>query len=189
MLKTNSKKAKQNLMEYIRSYATERAESDREWKIENGEPVRNIENDNNLCAIIYETFEAEKYYPDSWTRAHGMTAAEAFKDWAQGLAFDGLFCYYCNRSAVDDLGAILEENEAEKARFSESDAEEMLTRLIFREIEARRIKADAPEMAKTEEPEKASALESIREHMKEGFNDLAAAAKNTTTAAPEPARA
>ena len=60
---------------------------------------------------------------------------EIFKDWAQGLALGGLFCYYYNRSAKDDLGAILEESEAEKAKYTEQEAEEMLTRLIYRELE------------------------------------------------------
>lgn len=43
-------------------------------------------------------------------------------------------CYYYNRSAVDDLGAILEETEEEKARFTEQEAEQLLTDLIYREL-------------------------------------------------------
>ena len=59
---------------------------------------------------------------------------DVFKNWAQGLALGQLFCYYYNRSAVDDLAEILEENETEKLKYSEKEAEEMLTNLIFREI-------------------------------------------------------
>lgn len=43
-------------------------------------------------------------------------------------------CYYYNRSAVDDLGAILEETAEEKARYSEAQAETLLTSLIYREL-------------------------------------------------------
>lgn len=46
-----------------------------------------------------------------------------------------LFCYYYNRSAVDDLGEILEETDEEKAKYSEQQAEELLSRLIYREME------------------------------------------------------
>ena len=57
-----------------------------------------------------------------------------FTEWAQGLP--GLLntCYYYNRSAIDDLGAILEESEAEKAKYNEREAERELSRLLAREI-------------------------------------------------------
>ena len=57
-----------------------------------------------------------------------------FVDWCQGLpsALDTL--YYYNRSAVDDLAAILEETEEEKAKYTEAQAEEILSRLIYREL-------------------------------------------------------
>jgi hypothetical protein len=42
--------------------------------------------------------------------------------------------YYYNRSAVDDLGAILEQSEREKAQYSEAEAENLLTHLIYREL-------------------------------------------------------
>ena len=58
-----------------------------------------------------------------------------FEDWARGLALGNLFCYYYNRSAVDDLGEIMEETEEEKAKYTEQEAEETLTRLIYREME------------------------------------------------------
>ena len=58
-----------------------------------------------------------------------------FEDWARGLALGNLFCYYYNRSAKDDLGKILEESEEEKAKYTEQEAEELLTRLIYREME------------------------------------------------------
>ena len=63
-----------------------------------------------------------------------MTEQERFTDWAQGLPSVLDCCYYYNRSAVDDLGAILEETDAEKARYSEQQAENLLSYLIYREL-------------------------------------------------------
>ena len=80
-----------------------------------------------------EIFCEEKSYEIK--KNYGIPTFEVFRDWAQGLALGNLFCYYYNRSAVDDLGAILEETEEEKSRYSEQEAEEMLTRLIFREMQ------------------------------------------------------
>ena len=122
MLKANSKKARQNLIDYIGKYATEAIESE----YENG--AKMIE-ENGLYTTIYEKFRKEKsYYFEQYSRT---PESKIFEDWAQGLPLNDLFCYYCNRSAVDDLGAILEETDGEKARYTESQAEEMLTQLIY----------------------------------------------------------
>ena len=43
-------------------------------------------------------------------------------------------CYFYNRSAVDDLGEILEETDEEKAKYNERQAEDLLTWLIYREL-------------------------------------------------------
>lgn len=58
----------------------------------------------------------------------------AFADWCAGLPGVLNTCYYYNRSAVDDLGAILEETSEEKARYTEEQAEKTLTTLIYREL-------------------------------------------------------
>ena len=63
-----------------------------------------------------------------------MTEQERFEEWAAGLPSILDTCYYYNRSAVDDLGAILEETDSEKARYSEQQAETRLTYLIYREL-------------------------------------------------------
>lgn len=63
-----------------------------------------------------------------------MNEQERFTDWAQGLPSILDTCYYYNRSAVDDLGAILEETAEEKARYSEQNAEQLLTALIYKEL-------------------------------------------------------
>ena len=149
MLRTNSKAARQNIMEYIKDdldYLEER----RQYDIEEGAPVYNLDEDAAICAMIWDIFQDEKGYEIKRSRG---PVYNVFEDWAQGLALGGLFLYYYNRSAVDDLGAILEETEEEKAKFTEQEAEERLTRLIYREITARKEKASAPEYIDTEEEE------------------------------------
>ena len=64
----------------------------------------------------------------------GYTNEQVFIDWAQGLPSVLDTCYFYNRSAVDDLGEILEQSEREKAKYTEREAELMLTHLIYREL-------------------------------------------------------
>ena len=83
------------------------------------------------AAFILDTFRKEKM---SDFRYHNCNEFAAFTDWCQGLPAVLDTCYYYNRSAVEDLGTILEETEEEKARFSEQEAERQLTWLIYREL-------------------------------------------------------
>ena len=122
MLRTNSKAAKANIIEYIKQ------DQDYIEESYNYTP----ENDNELLASVFGIFLSEKTY--ELQRNNYINQFEIFKSWAQGLALGGLFCYYYNRSAVDDLGNILEETEEERNKYSEAQAEEMLTKLIYREI-------------------------------------------------------
>ena len=84
-----------------------------------------------VAAFILDIFRKEKM---SDSRYHDCSEFAAFTDWCQGLPSVLDTCYYYNRSAVDDLGAILEETAEEKARFSEPEAERRLTWLIYREL-------------------------------------------------------
>ena len=83
------------------------------------------------AAFILDTFRKEKM---SDLRYRNCNEFAAFTDWCQGLPSVLDTCYYYNRSAVDDLGRILEETAEEKARFSEPEAERRLTWLIYREL-------------------------------------------------------
>ena len=127
MLRTNSKKAAENIRKYIMEdfeYLQERAE------------YRGMELDENnvdqVLTLAWSIFKEEK--SGEINRYRFINEYQIFKDWASGLALGNLFCYYYNRSAVDDLGNILEESAAEKAKYKEEDAEELLTRLIYREM-------------------------------------------------------
>lgn len=123
MLKTNSKKARENIRAYITKnfdpcgYTDTPPES---WP--------------GIAAYILKTFRAEKYSTPADVRYYRGCENAAFCDWAAGLPSILDTCYYYNRSAVDDLAAILEESDAEKARYNESDAEKLLTYLIYREL-------------------------------------------------------
>lgn len=122
MLRTNSKAAKENIRAYITEYALDALE---------GYDVEPETIDEMMFAIM-QIFREEKKH--DLTRSRFINEYEIFKDWAQGLAMGGLFCYYYNREAVTDLGDILEETESERSKYSERDAEELLTKFIYREV-------------------------------------------------------
>lgn len=123
MLKTNSKKARENIQQYITDNFTPENYTDEK-----------IEGFGDIARFIIDTFRAEKYSMIEDYRYYKGIEALAFKDWAQGLPSVLDTCYYYNRSAVEDLAVILEETEAEKSRYTEEAAENTLTALIYREL-------------------------------------------------------
>lgn len=136
MLKTNSKEVKTRIMAIIRE--------DRDYIITNYsgceivrkyEPLNvTLEDDNTLCACVWDIFKAEKYYSNEYARARHISFFQLFEEWASGLSLGGLFDYYYNVSAVEILGNILEETEAEREKYTEAEAEKLLTKLIYKEI-------------------------------------------------------
>lgn len=126
MLRTNSKKARENVRNYIMTdsdYIAERIECDPDTLTE-AQALRSV----------WEIFTAEYYNPIPSTRRNRSNVFDLFTDWAQGLALGGLFLYYYNVSAVKVLGDILEETEEERSKYTEEQAERLLTLLIFREV-------------------------------------------------------
>ena len=63
-----------------------------------------------------------------------MTLEAVFIDWCQGLPSVLDTCYYYNRSAVNDLGDILNQSKREREKFTEEEAEKQLSHLIYREL-------------------------------------------------------
>lgn len=120
MLRTTSKKALENIRNYILVNTD----------TSNYEDVEQPKNFKEASKIIIDCFYDEYMHGYNLRRNH----QECFIDWLSGLpsVFDSL--YYYNRSAVDDLGALLEETEEEKSKYTEAQAEEMLSRLIYREV-------------------------------------------------------
>ena len=117
MLRTNSKKAVENIRAYIFKY------------FDGTNYDLTAANFEEAAKHIYNTFKTEKGYE---IKKIGENAA--FTNWTQGLPPIIDTCYYYNRSAVDDLVGILEETETEKAKYTEEKAGILLTALIFREI-------------------------------------------------------
>ena len=123
MLKMNTKKARENTKQYIIDNFDATNYTDAppvEW--------------HEIALFILETFRTEKYNCVEDYRYYRNCEFDAFIDWCAGLPSVLDTCYYYNRSAVDDLGAILEETEEEKARFTEDKAEWGLTYVIYSEL-------------------------------------------------------
>lgn len=123
MLNTNSKKAHENVRHYIMENFTPESYTDTpptEW--------------HEIAEFIYKTFRSEKWNCIQDYRYYNGCEHYAFVDWCSGLPSVLDTCYYYNRSAVEDLGNILEETEQEKSRYEESTAERRLTALIYNEL-------------------------------------------------------
>lgn len=101
MLKTNSKKARENVIRYIMDH-----ENTAEY-LENPVDDPTFE---EVAAAIYSDFmrvtNNEAYRRMSYT--------DRFAEYAAGLPNIIDTCYYYNRSALDDLAVILDETESEK---------------------------------------------------------------------------
>lgn len=120
MIKSNSKKAIENIRNYIMG-GFDGSNYD----------IETPDNFKDAAKIIFDIFNSEKPAVGSYAR---MSEQARFVDWCQGLPSTIDCCYYYNRSAVKDLAAILEESEGESSRYSEQEAEARLTWLIYREL-------------------------------------------------------
>lgn len=123
MLKTNSKKARENIRRYIMENFSPENYTDTpptEW--------------HEIATFIYNCFTSEKWNSTQDRRYYGGNEWKAFHDWASGLPSVLDTCYFYNRSAVEDLGNVLEETEQERKQYEESAAENLLTMLIYNEI-------------------------------------------------------
>lgn len=125
MLRTNSKKAHQNVQQYIINHFNEEYHD-----------FETPEEFTKVAEIIMKYFEICKPYSNEYIRRSGLTKYEVFRSWCQGLPSGFDVCYYYNRSAVDDLGDILEQTQEERNKYTHAQAEELLTYLIYRELVA-----------------------------------------------------
>lgn len=139
MLRSNSKQARANIRAYIINNfdATnyfpdfdyiEKAQRD------NDKGIRNVDIFSMVAHAIASTFYDEKCKHDNRFKSGRISRFDLFQDWCSGLPSILDTCYYYNRSAVDDLGDILQESNEEKTKYSEQQAEKQLTWLIYREI-------------------------------------------------------
>jgi len=134
MLKTNSKKAIENIKAYIvKGFDGTNYEPRFNYideAIEDNKHGANIDIFSLVANAIYSTFVDE--YIHEYNRKRNKQ--EVFIEWCTCLPSILDTCYYYNRSAVTDLGDILEQTEEERNRYTEEQAEETLSRLIYREI-------------------------------------------------------
>lgn len=123
MLKTNSKKVKEKIKDYIIKLYDDEDAIDSIQKATNFDEMK-----ENIKKVWYD--EAGQY---DLTRK--IPVFESFRRWCYGLpSFLKTGDYLLGGCGRKKLGDILEETEEEQKRFSESEAEEKLTYLIFREI-------------------------------------------------------
>ena len=129
MLKTNSKKVNEKIRELIiNSY-----NSADEFYGYNGREMKTEYND--ICKDILDTFYIEKCKNNTYYKKHLMSMQELFIEWCQGLptGFNVADDVYLH-SAVDFVGNVLEQTEAEKAKYTESEAEKLMMILFYREL-------------------------------------------------------
>lgn len=115
MLRTNSKQAIMNLRKYI----TENV----------GDEEIYTDDFDELCYNILARAAKEIKINGNWSEL----TYEDFERWSQGLPTALDTTYYLS-TAVTVLGDILEETEEERAKYKQSDAERILTTLIYREL-------------------------------------------------------
>ncbi len=120
MLRSNSKKAVEN----IRAYILEQYNPE-----EYGLPATN--DYREAARNMWEACKNEIMKYDK----RRLSYYEFFVEWLSGLPslFDSAdYIYHCN--AKKRLAAILEETETEANKYTETEAETMLSRLIWREV-------------------------------------------------------
>ena len=127
MLRTNTKDVKNAIHEYMLSHAEDVACN---YEID----AADIETIETFSFFMFLTFKAEMLNHDKAYKAGRVSMFEMFKQWAAGLAFSGMFDYYYHPTAKELVSEWLQETEEEKNRYTESEAEELATRLIYREM-------------------------------------------------------
>ena len=123
MLKTNSKIVR----ERVRAYVLDNCEDIKEVMEYEGMSTESVD---DVLKYVWSVFMDEygRYI------RRGQTLQDEFSYFGGGLPFN-IFDYHNRVGAVDLVGDILEETEAERSRFSEGDAERLMDFFIFRECE------------------------------------------------------
>lgn len=122
MLRTNSKKVRENIRQYIRDNAGI-------WYLEECAPGYDLTTDSGIFRAIWYCCCREKFYQ------RYNSNFDQFADWCAGLP-SALSCEEIFlRPVVPVVANILEETDAEASRYTEDRAERLMLQLIFREIE------------------------------------------------------
>ena len=119
MIRSNSKKAIENIRKYIienADFSSYDMETPTEWKAVA----------ETIMHIFYDEIVKHEKRMYSYQ--------QMFENWCSGLPSALNTLYYYNRSSVSDVAKILEETEEEAKKYTETEAEKLLTYLIWREI-------------------------------------------------------
>ena len=119
MLKTNCKQAIDNIRAYILEHFDCSAYDEEA-----------PEGFQQTAEYIMRCFYHEKVEHDK----RNLSLQTLFIEWLAGLPTSLDACYYYNRSAIKDVGDILEETEEERSKYTEKQACELLSCLIYREV-------------------------------------------------------
>lgn len=89
-----------------------------------------------MCKDIMNAFYIEKVKNDCQYKAGRISAQDLFMDWMQGLptAFSVADDVFYHGDALDYLGDLLEQTEAEKAKYTTEQAEKTTCYLFYREL-------------------------------------------------------
>lgn len=137
MLKTNTKAVKEKIQNYVIEsyegwyqdnfeYVEKKAENFHEIAYEILKDCFNAKAINIHCKTVQEVYKFVYHFYKSFQ--------EMFIEYCQGLPSILNCDYYYNISAIELLGNWLEETEAERKKYTESKAEEMITKLLFRDL-------------------------------------------------------
>ncbi len=124
MLRTNTNKAMANTMEYLKQ--------DTDYLVNEYDYTGTTEKD--FANFIYDTFYDEKIKNIKSGYLARYSMYDLFEDWGKGLALGCTFDYFVRPTAKEILAEILEETEEEKNRYTEAQAENMLTKMIYKTI-------------------------------------------------------
>lgn len=134
MLKMNSRKALENTDNYLLQFADDIAAENKD--------VLSFDYDlqeiGDLCKCIYNYYfmeEAVRF--DKRLQAGRISLQELFIEWTQGLPACGVFDFWTYRTYCDPvaiLGDILEETTEEREKFTDQQAAEKLTYMIWKRL-------------------------------------------------------
>lgn len=143
MLRTNSKKARENIRAYIlnninlddlRMQLVVEAQRKNKALDAYGSSLPRVDVFSIAAHEIDNTFYLEMLHFNKQYQAGRVSRFDMFVEWCAGLPGILDTCYYYNRSALKDVQNILEQTDTEAARYTETQAENLLTNMIYREI-------------------------------------------------------
>ena len=122
MIKSTTRQAKENIKNYVLfNFAIDEYNEEHTPITNDFEQVAKAILDNCFGCLWHELKRGKNFY-------------QIFEYYCQGLPTYFDTCYYYNRSAIADLGDILEQSEQERNQYTQQQAEQRLTQLIYREI-------------------------------------------------------